>query len=286
MKLSALLILAGAGLLQVNASPLRVVFIASEASSLGSTSVEPSNGAAALPPTFHHIHTDDKNNGTRRGCAGARLRQKSKSLSFSISISNTIRHALGMPLIENDLGHNHHSELKDGEVRVHKHHWHSHHHHEQSEDEIDVEEEDSERPKHSHHHHKEMQSMDDSEEGPIHHKHHHKHHFHGKGGFHFKGQKDSFLRRLHFSLMALGPWEGRAVAFVLGCGLGVLLRMFWVLTVVAYRTIKGSRQEEEISYVPVLNQYDAEEIFVSPPVYIVDEKAPLKEDLKAAEETN
>ncbi|GBE78802.1 hypothetical protein SCP_0116950 [Sparassis crispa] len=32
----------------------------------------------------------------------------------------------------------------------------------------------------------------------------------------------SFLRGVHFALMALGPWEGRAVAFVLGCEIGAL----------------------------------------------------------------
>jgi hypothetical protein len=41
--------------------------------------------------------------------------------------------------------------------------------------------------------------------------------------------------RLQRSLNALGPWEGKVVAFVLGCGIGVLLRMVWVLSVIAYR---------------------------------------------------
>ncbi|KAG0704191.1 hypothetical protein DFH29DRAFT_802346 [Suillus ampliporus] len=44
------------------------------------------------------------------------------------------------------------------------------------------------------------------------------------------------------SLMALSLWEGCAVAF--GCGIGVLLRMFWVMSVLAYRTIRGERAEE------------------------------------------
>lgn len=69
----------------------------------------------------------------------------------------------------------------------------------------------------------------------------------------------------------------------IGCGLGVLLRMLWVLTVVSYRAVRGTDEAEEIAYIPVTNQQDAEEIFVAPPVYIVDEKAPLKEELKAAE---
>ena len=40
-------------------------------------------------------------------------------------------------------------------------------------------------------------------------------HFH----HHFHHQKDSFLERVHQALMSLGPWEGRAVAFVLGTSL-------------------------------------------------------------------
>jgi hypothetical protein len=50
----------------------------------------------------------------------------------------------------------------------------------------------------SHHHHHEAGS------------HHHNHHDmkHKKAG--------SFLRRVHRAIMALGLWEGRAVAFVLG----------------------------------------------------------------------
>lgn len=32
----------------------------------------------------------------------------------------------------------------------------------------------------------------------------------------FRHRHGPFLRRMHFALMALGPWEGRAVAFVLG----------------------------------------------------------------------
>ncbi|THU92167.1 hypothetical protein K435DRAFT_672673 [Dendrothele bispora CBS 962.96] len=95
--------------------------------------------------------------------------------------------------------------------------------------------------------------------------------------FHHKFHRASFLQRLHVALMTLGPWEGRAIAFVLGCGLGVLLRMIWVLAVVSYRAIKGDREEEdEYTFVP--DQYDAEEIFVAPPQYFVDEKAPVVEN--------
>jgi hypothetical protein len=69
--------------------------------------------------------------------------------------------------------------------------------------------------------------------------------------------------------MALGPWEGRAVAFVLGCGIGVLLRMFWVLSVVTYRAIRGERDEEYT----IIEEYSAEDVAVPPPTYTtIDEK--------------
>jgi len=42
------------------------------------------------------------------------------------------------------------------------------------------------------------------------HCHHHPHHQI------YRGESNSFATRLHASLMNLGPWEGRAVAFVLG----------------------------------------------------------------------
>ncbi|KAJ7765074.1 hypothetical protein DFH07DRAFT_1059008 [Mycena maculata] len=84
---------------------------------------------------------------------------------------------------------------------------------------------------------------------------------------HSKSGKHSFLMRVHFALMSLGPWEGRAVAFVLGCGIGVLLRMIWVMAVISYRVVRGQRpaSEEEHEYTVV--DLDAEEIFVAPPQY-------------------
>ncbi|KAJ7860346.1 hypothetical protein B0H13DRAFT_2355664 [Mycena leptocephala] len=93
----------------------------------------------------------------------------------------------------------------------------------------------------------------------------HRGHHHGQG-FHHKKQA-SFLMRVHFALMSLGPWEGRAVAFVLGCGIGVLLRMFFVMAVLSYRMIKGQRSpsEDEDEYTVI--DIDAEEIFVAPPQY-------------------
>jgi hypothetical protein len=98
----------------------------------------------------------------------------------------------------------------------------------------------------------------------------HHHRFRCRGGI--KG----FMIRLQRSLNALGPLEGKVVAFVLGCGIGVLLRMFWVLAVISYRAVKGSRESEtaQTEYSLVLDQSDmepAEVIFVAPPSY--NEKA-------------
>jgi len=105
------------------------------------------------------------------------------------------------------------------------------------------------------------------------------HHRHGHGHrFHHHGEQPSFLMRVHFALMSLGPWEGRAVAFVLGCGIGVLLRMFWVMVVISYRMIKGpsSASEQEHEYTVI--DMDAEEIFVAPPTYTYPvEKAEIVE---------
>jgi len=104
------------------------------------------------------------------------------------------------------------------------------------------------------------------------------------GRFRFRHQRP-FLRRLHFALMALGPWEGRAVAFVLGCGIGVLLRMVWVVGVVMARAITGRRTEESIEEsAEAVFDMDAEEILVAPPQY-TDEKAIYVVDDKATSQT-
>ncbi|KAA1475612.1 hypothetical protein DENSPDRAFT_932475 [Dentipellis sp. KUC8613] len=89
------------------------------------------------------------------------------------------------------------------------------------------------------------------------------------GSFHRGGP---FVARVHRALMMLGPWEGRAVAFVLGCGIGVLLRMFWVLAILTIRVIKGAPREPtaEAMYAEVVFD-DAEDLVVPPPQY-TDEK--------------
>jgi len=77
---------------------------------------------------------------------------------------------------------------------------------------------------------------------------HHRHH----GQVH--GKHDKFMNRLHRALNLLGPWEGRAVAFVLGCGIGVLLRMVVVFCTLFLRARRASSSAAPIQ-LPV-NQVD------------------------------
>jgi len=87
------------------------------------------------------------------------------------------------------------------------------------------------------------------------------HHIHHKEG----QPQGPFLHRVHRALSSLGPWEGRIVAFVLGCGIGVLLRMFWVLAVLLVRGVRNnSEREEETIFV-----YTEE---VAPPYREIEEK--------------
>jgi len=99
---------------------------------------------------------------------------------------------------------------------------------------------------------------------PHHPKHKHKRH-----------RCKSFFRRLHRALIVLKPWEGRVMAFIIGCGIGVLVRMVWVMTVVTYRMIKGRREEPE--YFEIV--YDAEDVVIPPPLYI-SEKIDHAVDIK------
>jgi len=111
---------------------------------------------------------------------------------------------------------------------------------------------------------------------------HHVHQSHGHLGHHAMGRQGSFTDRLNRSLMNLGRWEGRLVAFVLGCGIGVLLRMFWVLAIVTYRAIRGPREiEHQYPTVVVIDdEYEDVPVIHSPPptyIYPVDEKVDVKE---------
>ncbi|KAJ7057626.1 hypothetical protein C8F01DRAFT_991648 [Mycena amicta] len=91
---------------------------------------------------------------------------------------------------------------------------------------------------------------------------------------HAHGERPSVLMRVHFALMSLGAWEGCAVAFVLGCGIGVLLRMFWVLTVLSVRALRSTgTSSSTVDYyyaeLEVEAEADAEEIFIAPRMYTV-----------------
>jgi hypothetical protein len=87
-------------------------------------------------------------------------------------------------------------------------------------------------------------------------------------------REPSFFVRIQNAIMSLGPWEGRAVAFVLGCGIGVLLRMFFVLSIVLYRSLRGSEDEHEYEEVLVFEVDENESRRSAPPAYVypVDEK--------------
>lgn len=105
---------------------------------------------------------------------------------------------------------------------------------------------------------------------PAPHRHHRPHH-------HAHHDAPPFMTRLHYSLLNLGTWEGRAVAFVLGCGIGVLLRMLWVLSVVTLRSIRG---RDESHHYTVIAVEEVDEALPSPPptyVYPVDEKIMFEE---------
>ncbi|TDL25942.1 hypothetical protein BD410DRAFT_783942, partial [Rickenella mellea] len=90
--------------------------------------------------------------------------------------------------------------------------------------------------------------------------------------YHKMAQHRNFLGRLHHALMILGPWEGRILAFVIGCGIGSLLRMFWVLAVVSFRSFSPSAREEVVDIV-----FDESEDSTLPPPKYIDEKVDLVE---------
>jgi len=96
-------------------------------------------------------------------------------------------------------------------------------------------------------------------------------HHHGAHNFRNDGPRNGpFLHRVHRALMSLGPWEGRIVAFVLGCGIGVLLRMFWVLAVLLVRGVRGTPERDEAIFLC------AEEV-VPPPYTGIDEKKAIND---------
>jgi hypothetical protein len=113
----------------------------------------------------------------------------------------------------------------------------------------------------------------DSGHSAVHeeHRHHHHHLHHG----HHRHSGGSFPARLLESFTTLKWWEGGAVAFVFGCGIGVLLRLVWVMAVVSYRISRGEPTGETYSELPA---HDNEEVVVliAPPQYT--EKAKVQDE--------
>jgi len=245
MKLSGVIAFAlGAGIAQVAAQPIRLVIVSGpiqesqlEGAHAGHGFEHPPAVATIVkarpgPNPMYKAMVGNEGSKMRRPCGGrGRLNRFRQK---GIEISNAFRQALGWPLIE----------TPDKFVKM------------------------------IHHGSEPMMFTSPAHDGgsrhvpPEHHghHHHHKHHHHKHHGKH----DGAFISRLNRSLLNLGAWEGIAVAFVLGCGIGVLLRMFFVLAVIAYRAVKGQREEEhEYSQIVTIEQYeDAAHL----PPYPIDEK--------------
>jgi hypothetical protein len=290
MRLSALTALvAGAGI--VAAVPIRVIVVSSnvqESHPLDHVRL----GHSVPQPAVARI-TMATPSGMRRPCSGrmSRFRQK------GIEISNVFRGALGLPLIDANAHlaphHKHNGMLRilptnpdelqflkpvepkpNDEYRV-----------------VSFKQPVKEDMKHKWGHTEDVKwlkapesSMNNEwvhpEEAASHH--HGGPHHHGPHPImHMHRGHRGFVQRLHYSLMNLGLWEGRAVAFVLGCGIGVLLRMFWVLAIVAYRVIKRRPEEDEYTHITIFEEVEVE----APPhyAYPVDEKIAVESETKAAE---
>lgn len=280
MKLTALVaIIAGStGLLQAGAIPIRVLLVTSSVSTPNVNNpafkhlrfghpVPNQADSVAWLPVPHAAGPAGGNGAAQHRPCGGRNRFKNRIQEKTFEITNFFRGAFGWPLKEPPFHHPHHP-----------HHPHPHPHHGK--------------------HHKEHPGK--------HHNEHHGNHHKGPEGEHggedhfptllpivtttapnpyshqfHRFEHSNFGVRLHRALMALGPWEGRALAFVLGCGIGVLLRMFWVLAVVSVRLIRGNRPAEVHRYSPVA--FSAEDGVVPPPNYVfeADVKTPIfVEDVK------
>jgi len=238
MKLSSFAaIVAAAGIAQVLAVPLLVV-------SQENTAVRVRFGHAVNP----QVQTEGRK--MRTGpCRAHRFKQK------AVEVSNLLRQALGLPLIQAG-GHD------DGKIKILPF---------IGTPTIFVGGQEMEG----------LSNIPDDPSKPPHgrHGHHpHGHHPHGHRHGHHHGHrfgKGSFVNRINYSLMNLGRWEGRAVAFVLGCGIGVLLRMLFVLSVVMYRAVKGQHGDEQHEYSIIEEIVDTPKSAPPSYTYPVDEKVPI-----------
>jgi len=72
------------------------------------------------------------------------------------------------------------------------------------------------------------------------------HRFRRPGMWAARHRRKDFSGRLQRALYSLSPWEGRALAFVVGCGLGVLVRMLVVFIILGTRALRSRSQSIEL----------------------------------------
>ena len=170
------------------------------------------------------------------GCAGRKMREK------AIGWANSLRKTFGLPLIEVDHPHPHHHHHRPPPP----HHDHHDHDHPPPPPPHPFPHFPPEGPDHDFEsvptfvHPTEGVVNEEAEGGLVHilpftgaqfdgsgrpsmppNMPLHQGHFH-----HFQHLRGPFMKRLHFAIMALGPWEGRAVAFVLGMFSSYSLTLF------------------------------------------------------------
>jgi len=104
---------------------------------------------------------------------------------------------------------------------------------------------------------------------------HGRYHHNANDGANVHRHHAPFVVRFTHALNNLGKWEGRAVAFVFGCGLGVLLRIVYVFAVLLVRSCRGKADEDEGEVEYIVFEADN-----APPAYLTAEEE--KEQLKTA----
>jgi hypothetical protein len=279
MKFSLIpLLAAGAAITNVAAAPIRVVMVSSHIETPSGEKIEIMRPIPQLPQ--HQ----------RRPC-GSRVPAEAEK---ALSISNAFRHAVGWDRIEPLRPITSHHPTEDAEDAEEDDEAGSRHPTPHGRPTADSEDEagflhilpfpfnrnnpnlkwfkplDREDERHGHHHKEHHHKEHHKEHHKHHHKHHSKHH----------GHKPGFWRRIHVALESLGTWEGRAVAFVLGCGLGVLLRMFYVMTVVLFRAFRPAQETVQYGVIHIYEDapLEAPAAEVAPPTYPADVKVPVPEE--------
>jgi len=277
MKFSAVsLLVLGAGVAQhATASPIRVILTElttfhPSAADNNVAHVDSASAGAGQPIWPHFIISGSQANeeppkeAHRRPCAMKKYK--------GMSLSNAFRQAMGLPLIEKNISPNQADKMVHGGlIRLMPNHAVGDEEHQSGRVGQWHRIGDDEKKVHQEHEH-------DGQLG-RHGRHHGHAHAHGHHGPH---AHMNFFHRITIALASLGPWEGRAVAFVIGCGLGVLMRMLFVLAIVAVRAVKGrNADDEEVEYREIILVTDATEIVAAPPQYkYVDEKRPAEKEEK------